>query len=141
MFRNGRQDIPKAVQEYLRTIEIDMSLSRQKKHASSADMGQKTLAYYGKPVEAVDGSNILQPYQTEPHVERDGRSVLFYCCITANGPGYGTTVMGGSLDSIVYVDILQTSFLDTLEYYDMNRNVIRFQQDNATRHTSGTTQD
>ena len=49
--------------------------------------------------------------------------------------------MGGSLDSIVYVDILQTSFLDTLEYYDMNRNVIRFQQDNATRHTSGTTQD
>ena len=31
MFRNGRQDIPKAVQEYLRTIEIDMSLSRVRK--------------------------------------------------------------------------------------------------------------
>ena len=37
-------------------------------------------------------------------------------------------------------DILQTSLLDTLEYYDMNRNVIRFQQDNATPHTSGITQ-
>ena len=49
--------------------------------------------------------------------------------------------MDGSLDSIVYVDILQTSLLDTLEYYDMNRNVIRFQQDNATPHTSGITKE
>ncbi|KAG2191930.1 hypothetical protein INT46_011851 [Mucor plumbeus] len=49
--------------------------------------------------------------------------------------------MDGSLDSIVYVDTLQTSLLDTLEYYDMNRNVIRFQQDNATPHTSGITKE
>jgi hypothetical protein len=70
----------------------------------------------------------------------DGGSVLFWGCITANGPGYGATVMDGSVDSTVYVDILQTSPLDTLEYYDMNRNVIRFQQYNATPHTSGITQ-
>ncbi|KAG2190570.1 hypothetical protein INT46_002072, partial [Mucor plumbeus] len=88
-----------------------------------------------------DGGDILQPYQTEPHVEGDGESVLFWGCITANGPGYGTTVMDGSVDSTVYIDILQTSLLDTLEYYDMDRNVIRFQQDNATPHTSGITQD
>ena len=71
----------------------------------------------------------------------DGGSVLFWGCITANGPGYGTTVMDGSVDSTIYVDILQTSLLDILEYYDMDRNVIRFQQDNATPHTSGITQD
>ncbi|KAG2192594.1 hypothetical protein INT46_002546 [Mucor plumbeus] len=53
-----------------------------------------------------DGGDILQPYQTEPHVEEDGGSVLFWDCIKANGPGYGTTVMDGSLDSTVYVDIL-----------------------------------
>ena len=74
-----------------------------------------------------DGGDILQPYQTEPHVEGDGGSVLFWGCITANDPGYGTTVMDGSVDSTVYVDILQTSLLNTLEYYDMNCNVIRFQ--------------
>jgi hypothetical protein len=34
--------------------------------------------------------------------------------------------MDCSVDKIVYINILQTSFLDTLEYYDMNRNVIRF---------------
>jgi hypothetical protein len=31
MLRNGRQDGPKAVQEYLRSIEIDMSLSGVRK--------------------------------------------------------------------------------------------------------------
>jgi transposase len=31
MLRNGRQDSPKAVQEYLRSIKIDVSLSRARK--------------------------------------------------------------------------------------------------------------
>jgi hypothetical protein len=75
MLRNGRQDGPKTVKEYLRSIEIDVSLSGvrkllkimgfkprrkiktnfiiKKKQASSAGMGQKTLTSYGKPVEAV----------------------------------------------------------------------------------------
>ena len=76
-------------------------------------------------------------------MEEDGGSVLFWGCITANGPGYGgTTLMDGSVDSIVYVAILQTSLLGTLEYrYDMSRNVIRFQLDNVMPHTSGFTQD
>ncbi|KAG2208413.1 hypothetical protein INT46_009614 [Mucor plumbeus] len=162
MLRNGRQDGPKAVQEYLRSIEIDMSLSGQKKQASSAAWAKKhqhlTVDQWrqwvfsdetrvnlwgsdGNSYYWSNGGDILQPYQTEPHVEGDGGSVLFLGCITANGPGYGTTVMDGSVDSTVYVDILQTSLLDTLEYYDMDRNVIRFQQDNATPHTSGITQD
>ncbi|KAG2200785.1 hypothetical protein INT46_005587 [Mucor plumbeus] len=151
MLRNGRQDGPKAVQEYLRSIEIDMSLSGTKKHQhltvdqwrqwvfldeTRANLwGSDGNSYYGS-----DDGDILQPYLTEPHVEGDGRSVLFWGCITANGPGYGTTVMEDSVDSIVYVDTLQPSLLDILEYYDMNRNVIRFQQDNATPHTSGITQ-
>ncbi|KAG2189851.1 hypothetical protein INT46_011683 [Mucor plumbeus] len=164
MLRNGRQDGPKAVQEYLRSIEIDMSLSgvrkllkrmgfklrrkiktnfiSKKKPASSAGMGQKTPASYDDNSYCwSDGGAILQPYETELRVEGDGGSVLFWGCIAANNPGYGTTVMDGSVDSIVYVDILQTSLLDTLGYYDMDRNVIRFQQDNATPHTSGITQD
>jgi transposase len=75
--QNGRQDGPKTVQEYLRSTEIDMLLSEvrkllkrmgfkprrkiktnfisKKKQASSADMGQKTPEFYGRPVEAVGG--------------------------------------------------------------------------------------
>jgi fumarate reductase subunit C len=73
-------------------------------------------------------------------VEGNGGSVFFWNCITANGPGYDTIITDDSEDLIVYINIMQTSLLDTLEYYDMNRNVIRFQQDNATLHTSGATQ-
>jgi hypothetical protein len=75
MLRNGKQDDPKAVKEHLRLIEIDMSFSgvrklfkrmgfkprreikanfiSKKKRTSSAGMGQKTPASYGRPVEAV----------------------------------------------------------------------------------------
>ncbi|KAG2202328.1 hypothetical protein INT46_010332 [Mucor plumbeus] len=34
---------------------------------------------------------------------------MFWSCITATGPGYGTTIIDGSIDSSVYVDILETS--------------------------------
>ncbi|KAG2190219.1 hypothetical protein INT46_002569 [Mucor plumbeus] len=123
MLRNGRQDGPKAVQEYLRSIEIDQWRQWVFSDETRVNLwGSNGNSYYWS-----DGGDILQPYQTEPHVEGDGGSVLFWGCITVNVPGYGTTVMDGSVDSTVYVDILQTSLLDTLEYYDMDRNVIRFQ--------------
>jgi hypothetical protein len=53
-----------------------------------------------------NGGDILQPYQTEPQVEGDAGSVLFWGSITENGSGYGITVMNGSVDSTIYVDIL-----------------------------------
>jgi hypothetical protein len=43
---------------------------------------------------------------------------MFWNCITATGPGYGTTINDGSIASSVYVDILETSSLDTLDYFD-----------------------
>ncbi|KAG2203822.1 hypothetical protein INT46_008019 [Mucor plumbeus] len=165
MLRNGRQDGRKSVQEYLKSIEIDMSLSGVrkllkrmgikprrkiktifiskknkllrlawvKKHQHlTVDQWRQWVFFVetrgnlrgsdGNSYYWSDGGDILQPYQTEPHVEGGGGSVLFWGCITANDPGYGTTVMDGS-------------------YYDMNRNVIRFQQDNATPHTSEIIQD
>ncbi|KAG2189629.1 hypothetical protein INT46_007242 [Mucor plumbeus] len=48
--------------------------------------------------------------------------------------------MDGSVDLTVYVDIMQASLLDALIVHDMNCNVIHFQQDNATPHTSEITQ-
>ena len=129
MLRNGRQDGPKTVQEYLRSIEIDMSLSGVRKLLKR--MGFKPrrkiktnfISKKNKPLRLAsvkkhqhltvdqwrqwvfsvetrgnlrgsdgnsyywsDGGDILQPYQTEPHVEGDGGSVLFWGCITANDP-------------------------------------------------------
>jgi hypothetical protein len=173
----------KAVQEYLRSIEIDISFSGVRKllkrmgFKPRREIKTNFINKKNKPLRLTwakkhqhltvdqwrqwvffdetrvnswgtdgnsyywsDGGDILQPNQTEPNVEGDNGSVLFWGCIIANGPGYSTAVMDGSVDSIVYVDILQPSLLDTLKYYNMNRNVIRFQQDNTTPHTFGITQ-
>ena len=64
---------------------------------------------------------------------------MFWSCITAEGPGYGNTVLDGSITSVDYIRILETSLLDTLEFYDMDVSNVRFQQDNAPVHTSALT--
>jgi hypothetical protein len=83
-----------------------------------------------------DGDNTLLPHQMEPHVQAYGGGVMFWSCMTATGPDYGTTIIDGSIDSSVYVDILETSLLDTLDYFDLHIKDVRFQQDRATSHTS-----
>jgi hypothetical protein len=85
-----------------------------------------------------DGDNTLLPRQREPHVQGYGGGIMFWSCITATGPGYGTTIIDGSIIySSVYVDILETSLLDTsLDYFDLHIKDIRSQQDRATSHTS-----
>ena len=67
-----------------------------------------------------DGDNTLLPHQMESHVQGDGGGVMFWSCITSKGPGYGITIIDGSIDSSVYVDILETSLLDTLDYFDLH---------------------
>lgn len=86
-----------------------------------------------------DGSETLRPHEIQPQVQGAGGSVMFWGCITAEGPGYGTTITEGTINSKEYIDILQTSLVDTLDYYGMDRKTIRFQQDNATPHTANPT--
>jgi hypothetical protein len=62
----------------------------------------------------------------EPHVQGYSGWVMFWSCITATGPGHGTTIIDGSIDSSVYVDILETSLLDTLDYFDLHIKEVRF---------------
>jgi hypothetical protein len=61
---------------------------------------------------------------------------MFWSCITATGHDYGTKIIDGSIYSSVYVDILETSLLETLDYFDLHIKDVRFQQDRATSHTS-----
>ncbi|KAG2214912.1 hypothetical protein INT46_007872 [Mucor plumbeus] len=83
-----------------------------------------------------NGATELLPHQIESHVQGDGGSVLFWGLITAKGPGYGSTITEKNVNTEIYIDILQTSLLDTLEYYGLDRKRFRFQQDNARPYTS-----
>jgi hypothetical protein len=61
---------------------------------------------------------------------------MFWTCITAKGPGYGTTIIEGSINSSLYVEILQSSLKDTLDYYELDSKHARSQRDKATPHRS-----
>ena len=90
----------------------------------------------GKSYYWTDGATELLTHQVESYVQGDGGSVLFLGPITAEEPGYGSTITKGNVNTEVYIDILQTSLLDTLGYYGLDRKSFRFQQDNAMPHTS-----
>ncbi|KAG2189654.1 hypothetical protein INT46_010686 [Mucor plumbeus] len=90
----------------------------------------------GKSYYWTDGATELLPHQIESHVQGDGGSVLFWGLITAEEPGYGSTITEGDVNTDVYINILPTSLLDTLEYCGLDRKSFRFQQDNATPHIS-----
>ncbi|KAG2203708.1 hypothetical protein INT46_001179 [Mucor plumbeus] len=75
-----------------------------------------------------EGATKLLPHQIESRVQGD--------LITAEGSGYGSTITEGNANTEVYIDIFQTSLLDNLEYYGLDRKSFQFQQDNATPYTS-----
>jgi transposase len=76
---------------------------------------------------------------TEQHVQGTvkfgGGSLMMWGCMTAQGVGYACRI-NGNLNAQLYTDILGDEFLQTLEYYGLERDKITFQQDNDSKHTS-----
>lgn len=180
--RSGTLDGPRAVQESLRSMGQDMSVSsirkslrrnglksRRKAKTNFVSKKNKTLRLAwakkhrhltvedwrrwvfsdetkvnmwgsgGNSFYWTNGDRTMQPHQIKPQVQGNGGGVMFWSCITAEGPGYGTTIIEGSIDSLLYIDILKTSLADTLEHFAITPKTVRFQQDKASPHTSGTT--
>jgi hypothetical protein len=49
-------------------------------------------------------------------VQGSDDEVMFWGWISGDGPGYGTTVIDGAIDSNEYVEILKTSLMQTLKH-------------------------
>ena len=64
-----------------------------------------------------------------------GGSLMMWGCMTAQGVDFACKIDGG-MDATLYKNILQDEFLQTLEFYKMNRDSIIFKQDNDPKHTS-----
>ena len=55
--------------------------------------------------------------------------------MTAQGVGVACKIDGG-MDATLYANILQDELLQTLDFYELNRDNIIFQQNNNPKHTS-----
>ncbi|KAK4521437.1 uncharacterized protein ATC70_012052 [Mucor velutinosus] len=159
--RNGNLDGPKGVQCYLAHMGVQMTLrniqyilkrkgfkaKRNRHRHLTADDWRKwgffdetRVNMWGSDGESfywTDRPTELMPHQTEAQVQGDGGGVVFWGMITAEGPSYGSTITEGTVNSEVYAEILDSSLLDTIEYYGLDKKTFRFQQDNARPHTSG----
>ena len=57
----------------------------------------------------VPGAN--QPHQVQLQVQRSGDGVMFWGCISSDGPRYRTAIIDGTIGSNEYVEILKTSLM------------------------------
>ena len=78
---------------------------------------------------------VLSDRTIQPTVKHGGSSVMVWGCMTAHGVGYLSRI-DGRLDAKLYCKILEDELMQTLEYYEMEKDATIFQQDNDPKHTS-----
>ncbi|KAG2193206.1 hypothetical protein INT46_007610 [Mucor plumbeus] len=156
--RNGSLNGPKGVQSYLLTLGIEMSLrgirhvlksegfkARRKVKTNFVNTTNKRKRFaWAKKYQHYTVNNWRKwGFSDETRINMwgsDGKSYYWTdgatdYCLTKLRPGNGSTITEGNVNREVYIDILQTSLLDTLGYYGLDKKSFRFQQDNATPHT------
>ncbi|KAG0750781.1 hypothetical protein G6F17_013446 [Rhizopus arrhizus] len=62
----------------------------------------------------------LQPHHLDLTVKGGGDSIMVWCCITYDGPGYACWFSEGTMKVFDYVGILTATLMDSLEYYGYN---------------------
>ncbi|KAK4513350.1 uncharacterized protein ATC70_005344 [Mucor velutinosus] len=128
--RSGALDNPRAAQEILRLMGHDMSINgiRKSLRRNGLKSRRKVKTNF---VSKTNKRLRLAWAKKHRHLTiADWRS---------EEPGYGTTIIEGSINSDLYVDIFKTSLDDTLAHFGKTPSDVRFQQNRATPHTSGIT--
>jgi hypothetical protein len=68
-------------------------------------------------------------------VKHGGGSLMMWGCMSWKGVGYGCQIMD-RMDADLYCEVLETTFKDSLEYWEFSADGFIFQQDNDPKHTS-----
>ena len=86
--------------------------------------------YYKRP-----GNKRIQPYQVKKTKQNKGGKILLWGCLTYRGLGDASWIPG-KLNSVSYLDILESYVIQSQEWTGLFRSKFIFQQDNAKPHTS-----
>jgi len=81
----------------------------------------------------------FQQFHLEPTVKHGGGHLMFWGCMTWKGLGYGCQIYDGTMNKHDYIQILDTTFKDTLELYGYHPGRFIFQHDNDSKHTAKVT--
>ncbi|KAL1914223.1 uncharacterized protein VTP21DRAFT_9646 [Calcarisporiella thermophila] len=73
-------------------------------------------------------------------LKHGGGSLMAWGCVTSHGVGNLCRIDGG-LDSVLYTNILNEEYLGSLDYYEIKKSQVIFQQDNDPKHTSKVTRE
>ena len=65
-----------------------------------------------------------------------GGSLMMWGCFCWQGVGYGCKI-DGKMDKELYCQILEDDLQESIDYYNLDRDKLIFQQDNDPKHTSG----
>ena len=82
-----------------------------------------------------DPTEPLRDCHVQPTVKHGGGSIMVWGCMTWVGVG-NLYRIDGLMNSQVYLDILDSQLLDTIERQDLDEAQVIFQHDNDPKHTS-----
>ncbi|KAG0817752.1 hypothetical protein G6F16_012601 [Rhizopus arrhizus] len=77
----------------------------------------------------------LKDFQVQHMIKHGGGSLMLWGCLTWYGVGYLSNIKG-SINSDFYIGILEDELMKTFDWYDLQKEDIIFQQDNASIHTA-----
>ncbi|KAG0732981.1 hypothetical protein G6F16_013532 [Rhizopus arrhizus] len=77
----------------------------------------------------------LKDFQVQHIIKHGGGSLILWGCLMWYGVGYLSNIKG-NINSDFYVGILEDELMKTIDWYDLQKEDIIFQQDNASIHTA-----
>lgn len=77
----------------------------------------------------------IKPHHVTPTVKFGGGSVMVWGCMCYDGVGYACKI-NGTMDAELYKTILDDELQESIDFFDMDRDQLIFQQDNDPKHTS-----
>lgn len=85
-------------------------------------------------------SEQIQPRHVQQTVKHGGGSIMLWGCMTCHGPGFACKI-DGTMDQVLYKNILEDELLHTIEYYGMDAKQVIFQHDNDPKHKAKSVQE
>lgn len=114
---------------------VEWTVEDQKKVIWSDETKINRFGSDGRDQVWIDKKNHQDPRHIKQTLKFGGGNLMMWGCMCWDGVGYATRI-DGKMNAQLYVDILDDELLQTLEWFDLEKGNVIFQQNNNPKHTS-----